>query len=105
LSASPFCRLPLVTLALSPSVPDDWQRVERGLGAPPGVGDHGDRGVLHLHDLANAGPARDFGLIEALHLAAEYRAVLDGGAQHAGQLDVDGIGLAAVELVGGVEPL
>jgi hypothetical protein len=31
--------------------------------------------------------------------------LLDRGIQHAGQLDVDRVDLAAVELVGGVEPL
>ena len=40
-----------------------------------------------------------------VELAAEHRAILDRGAQHAGQLDVDRVDLAAVELVGGVEPL
>ena len=44
-------------------------------------------------------------LVEAHELAAEHRAVLDRGAQHARQLDVDRVDLAAVELVGGVEPL
>ena len=37
-------------------------------------------------------------------LAAEHRAVLDGGVEHARQLQIDGKDLAAVELVRGVEP-
>ena len=47
----------------------------------------------------------DLGVVEALDLAAEHRAILDRRAQHAGQLDVDREDLRAVELVGGVEPL
>ena len=39
-------------------VPDDRQRVERGLGLPPGVGDDGDGGVADLHDLLHARHAR-----------------------------------------------
>ena len=120
--ASPFCRSPLVAVALSPScevagdgrarlrrgfalVPDDRQGLERGLGSPPGIGDHGDAGILHLHDLAKSRHGGDLRLVVACELAAEYRARLDGCAQHAGQLDIDGIDLAAVELVGGIEPL
>src|SRR5205085_9498977 len=53
----------------------------------------------------DARPARDLALVVTRKLAAEDRAVLDRGAQHARQLDVDRIDLAAVELVGGVEPL
>ena len=43
--------------------------------------------------------------VEALDLAAEHRAVLDRGVQHARQLEVDAVDLLAGELVGGVEPL
>ena len=35
-------------------VPDDRQRVERGLGVPPGVGDDGDGVVADLHHLLDA---------------------------------------------------
>ena len=35
-------------------VPDDRQRVERGLGVPPGIGDDGDRGVVDPHHLLDA---------------------------------------------------
>ena len=58
-----------------------------------------------LYDALDAGAAGDLRLVVALDLAAEHRAVLDRGAQHARQLDVDREHLAAVELVGGVEPL
>src|SRR4051812_2155162 len=86
-------------------VPDDRQRIERRFRPPPGISDHGDAGVLYLHDLAHAGHAGDLRLVVALQLAAEHRAILDRGAQHARQLDVDGVDLAAVELVRGIEPL
>src|SRR5262249_1138659 len=55
-------------------------------------------------DLAHAGPARDLRFVVARHLAAEHWAILDRGAQHVRQLDVDRKNLAAVELVGGIEP-
>ena len=86
-------------------VPDDRQGIERGLRAPPRIGDDSDAGVLHLHHLAHAGHAGDLRLVITLQLAAEHRAILDRGAQHARKLDVDGVDLAAVELVRGIEPL
>ena len=48
----------------------------------------------------DAGHAGDLRLVEAHELAAEHRAVLDRRVQHAGQLDVDRVDEAAVELVG-----
>ena len=72
-------------------VPDDRQRVERGLGLPPGVGDHRDGGIAGLHDLLHARHAGDLGGVEALELAAEHRALLDRRAQHSGHLEVDGV--------------
>ena len=42
-----------------PLIPDDRQRVERLLGAPPGIGDDSDGGVLYLHHLLHAGHAGD----------------------------------------------
>jgi hypothetical protein len=85
-------------------VPNDRKGIERRFRPPPGIGNDRDGGVLHLHDLAHAGPARDLRFVVARHLAAEHRAILDRGAQHVRQLDVDGKNLAAVELVGGIEP-
>ena len=92
-------------LAVLALVPDDRQRVERGLRLPPGFGDDGDRRVPDLHDLADAGHVGDLGLVDALDLAAIDRAVLDRGVEHARQLDIDRIDLAAVELRRRVEPL
>ena len=86
-------------------VPDDRQRIERGLGVPPGVGDDGDRGVADPHHLLDALHAVDLGFVEALQLAAEHRAILDRGVEHARQLDVDAVDHLAGGLVGGVEPL
>ena len=85
-------------------VPDDRQRVERGLGVPPGVGDDGNRGVADLDHLLDALHARDLGFVKALQLAAEHRAVLDRGIEHARQFDVDAVDHRAGGLVGGIEP-
>ena len=57
----------LETLALLAFVPDDRQRIERGLGVPQGVGDDRDRGVADRHHLLHAVHARDLGGVEALH--------------------------------------
>ena len=86
-------------------VPDDGQRVERGLGLPPRVGHHRDRGIADLHHVPDARHARDLGGLEALHLAAEHRAVLDRGIEHPGQLQVDPVDLGAGQLVHRVEAL
>jgi hypothetical protein len=89
---------------VGPFVPNDRQSIEGRLGPPPGIGNDGDGGVLHLDDLAHAGAARDLGCVVACDLTAEHRAVLDRGAQHVRQLDIDCVDLAAVELVGGIDP-
>ena len=72
---------------------------------PERVGHHRDAGVADLHDLLHALHAGDLGGVEALHLAAEHRAILDRGAQHAGQLEVDGVLHRAIDLRHRVEPL
>src|SRR5882672_7910012 len=86
-------------------VPDDRQRVERGLGGPPAVGDYGDAATANVHDFLHALHALDLGGVEALHLAAEHRAFLDRRVQHPRQLDVDAVDHLAVHLVGRVEAL
>src|SRR5262249_22404213 len=85
-------------------IPNDRKGVERRFRPPPRIGNDRDGGVLDLHDLADAGPARDLRFVVARDLAAEHRAILDRGAQHVRQLDVDAENLAAVELVGGIDP-
>ena len=72
---------------------------------PPGVGDDGDGVVVDLHDLLDALHAGDLGFVVALQLAAEHRAGLDRGVEHARQLDVDAVDHLAGGLVDGVEPL
>src|SRR5262249_50977828 len=86
-------------------VPDDRQRLERGLRAPPRVGDDRDRRVVHLDDAAYPGPPGDLRLVVADELAPEHRTRLDGGVEHARKPHVERVDLAAVELVRRVESL
>ncbi|MEY9170422.1 hypothetical protein ABIF15_001654 [Bradyrhizobium elkanii] len=86
-------------LGVGAFVPDDRQRIQRGLGVPPGVGDDGNGAVADLHHLLDALHAGDLGFVKALHLAAEHRAILDRGIQHARQLDVDAVDHLAGGLV------
>ncbi len=74
-AASTFANSARRRLGVRAVVPLDRQRVERGLRAPPGVGDDGDRGVADAHDLLHAGSLHHRGRVDALHLAAEHRAV------------------------------
>jgi len=69
-------------------IPDDRQRIERGLRLPPGVGHDRDRGVADLQDFLHAGHPGDLGAVEALHLAAEHRRLLDRGVEHSGEPEV-----------------
>ena len=85
-------------------VPKDRQCFERRFCPPPCIGDDRDRGVLHFHHFPDAGSSRNLCFIVAGNLPAEHRTILDHGAQHARQPDVDAENLAAVELVGSVKP-
>ena len=62
-------------------------------------------GIADLHHVPDARHARDLGGLEALHLAAEDRAVLDRGVEHPGQLQVHAVDLGAGQLVHRVEAL
>jgi hypothetical protein len=86
-------------------IPNDRQRLDRGLCMPERVSNHGNTGVADLHHLLHPGHAGHLGGIEALDLAAIDRRILDGRDQQAGHLDVDAVDLLAGELVEGVEPL
>ena len=86
-------------------VPRDRERVERGLGLPPRIGHDRDGRLADLHDVANARHALDLVGLEALHLAAEDRALLDRGVEHPGQLEVGAVDLGAGHLVDRVQAL
>ena len=86
-------------------LPDNRQRVERPLGPPPGIGDDRDRRVVDLDDAAYPGHRRNLRLVVAHERAAEHRARLDRGVQHARQRDVDRVDQAAVQLGRRVQPL
>ncbi len=61
--------------------------------------------IADAHRALHARHLRDGVVVEARQLAAVHRARLDRRAQHAGQLEVDRVDEAAVELGRGVEPL
>ena len=86
-------------------VPGRWQRVERGFRLPPALGNDRDSAVANLHHMLDAGHALHLGGVKARELAAEDRAVLDRGAQHAGQLQIQTVNLRSGELGRGVETL
>ncbi len=86
-------------------VPHDRQRIERALGVPPGVGHHRHRAVVDPHRALDTGARGDRGVVEADQLAAEHRARLDRRVEHAGHAHINGVELAAVELVAGVQAL
>ncbi len=89
-------------IAVLAHVPLDWQRLERLVGAPPVVGNHRDPIVSGHHALDSA-HALDLGFVEALQLAAEYRALHHRGVHQAGQAHVSGVDLLAGSLIRDVE--
>ncbi len=72
---------------------------------PPGIGDDGDGIVTNLHHFLDAFHRCNLTGVETLDLAAEHRASLDRGVEHARQLDVDAIHHLAGSLVERVEAL
>ena len=85
-------------------VPGHRQGVQRRLGVPPGVGDHGHRVVLDRHHGPHAGHAAHRVGLEAGERAAEDRAGPDRGVEHAGQAQIGPEDLLAGELVLSVQP-
>jgi hypothetical protein len=65
---------------------------------PPRVGDDRDGVVVDLHRAFHTRPLGDRRRVEAHQLAAVNRALPDRGIEHAGELQVDRVLLAAVEL-------
>src|SRR5206468_576174 len=61
--AQPFGDRCAGDLGIGAFVPDDRQRIERGLGVPPGVGDDGDRAVADPHHFLDALHVRDLGFV------------------------------------------
>ncbi len=84
-------------------VPDDRQRLQRALGAPPGIGHHRDR-FGHPHYAAHALHGGDGVLIDRPQLAAIDRALHDRGVEHVGQPHVDRIDRLRHDLGEHVEP-
>ena len=69
-------------------VPVDRHRLKRFLGAPEIVRDDRDA-IGHRHGGDDSAPLRDGGEIVRLELAAEHRAIGDGGIDHVGQTRID----------------
>ncbi len=80
-------------------VPFDGQGVQRGFGAPPGVGHHGHRAVTDAQYLFHAGAFCDGRCIKTFNFATKHRAVLDGCIQHARHGEVGAVNLFAGDFV------
>ena len=85
-------------------IPGDIDLLERGLGPPPGIGHHGHGIVAHAQHTLHPGHALGRSTIHRGHGAAKDRAGLDGGIEHARQLEVHAIDQAAIDFRRGVEP-
>ena len=83
-------------------VPRDLERAAALQRRPEVGGDDGDA-VADLHDVADARHGLGGRGVEGLHLAAEYRAALDRGDQHARHLHVHAVDRPAVGLDRDVE--
>ena len=83
-------------------VPRDRQRLARRHGLPVAVGHHG-HAVVDLHHVDHAGHAFDLAGVKADHLAANHRALLDAGVNHAGQLHINPELRRAVDFGGRVQ--
>ena len=77
-----------VDAGASAFVPDDGQSFARLVGTPPGVGHHG-HAVGDLHHIDHAGHGLGLGRIHRFNGAANHRALLQRGVNHAGQLHVN----------------
>ena len=86
-------------------VPLDGERLLRLVGLPPGIGDHRHGIVANGDDALDARHLFDRPGVEALEFAAEHRAGGDGRIEHAGQLDIAAVHLAAIQFSPGVQAL
>ncbi len=86
-------------------VPFDVQRIESGLGMPPGIGHHGHGRLTDLQHLLHAGLVRNRRSIEMLDLATKHRAIANCRVEHAWQLQIHAVDLRAIELVARVQTL
>ena len=94
----------LDTLACRADVPLDRQRVERGLRAPPGVGDDRDRAVADLAPPSSRRAAsRSAAASKLLTLPPNTGQALIAAFSMPGSLQVHAVDLRAGDLVGGVE--
>jgi len=84
-------------------IPLDVQRVARLLRMPPGVGHH-RHAVADPHHVDHAGHGLGLGGVDAGRLAADDWTLRQCGVHHAGQLDVDAVFRAAVDLVRRFQP-
>ena len=90
-------------LGVRPEIPFNGQRVDGGLGAPPGVSHHGHRRVANPNHLLHASPLECHSVVGGFDLATPHGAVANGRVQHAWQLEVHAVNLRSVGFVNGVQ--
>ncbi len=93
-----------IDLAGLAGFPGYRQRLDRLVGTPPGVGDHGDCVVVQGHNSLDTGHVFDFVGVVGLECPAPDRAGHDRCVHHAGQVQVGAVDLFARELVSGIQP-
>ena len=84
-------------------VPDDRQRLQRTLRAPPGIGHNRNR-IGHAHHATHAFHRSNNALVDRLQLAAVNRALSNRGVQHPRQPHVDGVDRLRGDFGEDVEP-
>jgi hypothetical protein len=91
-------------LPIAAIVPAHPQRVGGTLGAPPGIGDDGNR-IRHADHAPHALERRDRSLVDRFECAAEHRALHDRSVKHVRQLDIDRVDRLGCDLLSDIESL
>ena len=84
-------------------IPFNLQCIESRFRPPPRVSNDCDRTVTNAQHFHDTGPFEHGRVINALHFAAENRAVLNRCVEHARQFEIHAVDLLAGRFVDGVE--